>query len=214
MAVLQLCLTLAPRRLLRLQFEAPRSAAGRLTSAQRSPLKAAPGTTGRAGTTRTGRGSEAARASCCGERCAPCAARPKPLLLTRQGVPQAEACDQLGGFLVLQSVAGGTGAGLGAYLVEALRCVRFTLSRRIAQRLTHRRRDEYPAACVLSQCVWPYESGEVIVQNYNTLLTLATLLDAADGIIIAQNEALHTAAHKLLNIARHAALPMQLTAHR
>ena len=72
-------------------------------------------------------------------------------------------------------------------------------------------RDEYPAACVLSQCVWPYESGEVIVQNYNTLLTLATLLDAADGIIIAQNEALHTAAHKLLNVARHVALPAQPT---
>ncbi len=38
--------------------------------------------------------------------------------------PQAEACDQLGGFLLLQSMAGGTGAGLGTYLVEALRCVR------------------------------------------------------------------------------------------
>jgi hypothetical protein len=35
---------------------------------------------------------------------------------------QAEACDQLGGFLLLQSMAGGTGAGLGTYLVEALRC--------------------------------------------------------------------------------------------
>ena len=66
-----------------------------------------------------------------------------------------------------------------------------------------RLRDEYPAACVLSQCIWPYESGEVVVQNYNTLLTLATLLDAADGIIVVQNEALHAAANKLLNVARH-----------
>jgi hypothetical protein len=60
---------------------------------------------------------------------------------------------------------------------------------------------------VLSQCVWPYESGEVIVQNYNTLLTLATLLDAADGIIVVQNEALHAAANKLLNVARHGCAP-------
>jgi tubulin delta len=64
-------------------------------------------------------------------------------------------------------------------------------------------RDEYPAACVISQCVWPYETGEVIVQNYNTLLTLASLLDAADGIVLVQNEGLHAAANRLLNIARH-----------
>ena len=127
---------------------------------------------------------------------------------------QAEACDQLGGFLVLQSVAGGTGAGLGAYLVEALRCV-LLRNRGVSCSFSRRqRRDEYPAACVLSQCVWPYESGEVIVQNYNTLLTLATLLDAADGIIIVQNEALHTAAHKLLNVARHAVLLVHLSVCR
>ncbi len=64
--------------------------------------------------------------------------------------------------------------------------------------------EEYPSACVLSHCVWPYESGEVIVQNYNTLLTLATLLDAADGVLIVQNEALHDAAKTLLHIARRA----------
>ena len=42
------------------------------------------------------------------------------------------------------------------------------------------------------------------MQNYNTLLTLASLLDAADGIVLVQNEALHAAANRLLNIARHA----------
>lgn len=35
----------------------------------------------------------------------------------------------------------------------------------------------------------PYDSGEVIVQNYNTLLTLSHLLDATDGIILV-NQAL------------------------
>jgi tubulin delta len=55
---------------------------------------------------------------------------------------------------------------------------------------------------VLSHCVWPYDSGEVIVQNYNTLLTLSSLLDAADGIILVQNEALHAAAATLLKIPR------------
>ena len=123
---------------------------------------------------------------------------------------QAEACDQLGGFLLLQSMAGGTGAGLGTSLVEALRCVLRRCTAACAactrrRQLTHAapwRSDEYPAACVLSHCIWPYESGEVIVQNYNTLLTLSSLLDAADGVLVVQNEALHSVAHKLHNIAR------------
>ncbi len=76
--------------------------------------------------------------------------------------------------------------------------------------LTRAGSDEHPNACVLSHCVWPYESGEVIVQNYNTLLTLASLLDAADGVVLVQNEALHAAANKLMNIARRAApVPMR-----
>ena len=50
--------------------------------------------------------------------------------------------------------------------------------------------------------MWPYETGEVIVQNYNTLLTLATLLDAADGIMLVENEALHSAAIRQMQIAR------------
>eukprot|EP00955_Chlamydomonas_euryale_P042840 352427-Chlamydomonas_euryale.AAC.13 len=58
---------------------------------------------------------------------------------------EAEACDVLGGFALLQSMAGGTGAGLGTYVAEALR-------------------DEYRSAHVVNACVWPYESGEVIVQ--------------------------------------------------
>ena len=55
---------------------------------------------------------------------------------------------------------------------------------------------------MLSHCVWPYESGEVIVQNYNTLLTLDVLLQAVDGVFLVQNEAMHAAATLLMNIAR------------
>lgn len=58
---------------------------------------------------------------------------------------QVEACDVVSGFLLLQSMAGGTGAGLGTYIATALR-------------------DEYPVTHALNCCVWPYESGEVIVQ--------------------------------------------------
>ena len=33
----------------------------------------------------------------------------------------------------------------------------------------------------MNHCVWPYESGEVIVQAYNTLLTLSSLLDSSQN---------------------------------
>ncbi|KAG0584764.1 hypothetical protein KC19_3G232600 [Ceratodon purpureus] len=96
---------------------------------------------------------------------------------------EVEACDLFGGFLTAQSMAGGTGSGLGTYVTELLK-------------------DEYPSACVLSHCIWPFESGEVIVQNYNALLTLAKLQEFADGIIISQNESLSSICKKALGIPR------------
>lgn len=48
---------------------------------------------------------------------------------------QVERCDRFGGFLLLQSLAGGTGSGLGTYLAEQLR-------------------DEYPKHTMLNHCIW------------------------------------------------------------
>eukprot|EP00798_Chlamydomonas_sp_ICE-L_P011290 gene11290-18926_t len=96
---------------------------------------------------------------------------------------EVEVCDVLGGFMLLQSMAGGTGAGLGTYVAQALR-------------------DEYLSSNVVNCCIWPYESGEVIVQSYNTLFTLSRLADVSDGLILMENEALHRTAVKLYNIKR------------
>ncbi|GLC37998.1 hypothetical protein PLESTB_000447600 [Pleodorina starrii] len=96
---------------------------------------------------------------------------------------EVEAADSLTGFLLLQSMAGGTGAGLGTYVAQALR-------------------DDYHSAFITNCCVWPYESGEVIVQPYNTLFTLSHLSDLSDGIVLLENEALHRTCAKLMNIAR------------
>lgn len=96
---------------------------------------------------------------------------------------ETEACDHFGGFLLLQSMAGGTGAGLGAYVAEALR-------------------DDYAHAALLNHCVWPHESGEVIVQSYNTLLTASALLDVSDGVVVAQNDQLRLTCVKQLGIER------------
>ncbi len=62
-----------------------------------------------------------------------------------------------------------------------------------------------PDALLCSECLLhyrPYQSGEVIVQNYNSLLTLAHLAEISDGIILMENSALHTACQRLLNIQR------------
>ena len=57
---------------------------------------------------------------------------------------QVEAMDYFGGFQVLQSLAGGTGSGLGTHLVERLR-------------------DDYPRANLVNVAVWPYMTGEVVL---------------------------------------------------
>ncbi|RLM96791.1 hypothetical protein BBO99_00000121 [Phytophthora kernoviae] len=94
---------------------------------------------------------------------------------------EAERCDLLKGFLTLQSAAGGTGSGLGSYLTERLA-------------------DFYPAASLYNAVVWPYQSGEVIVQNYNAMLTMASLSNVAHGIFMLQNDAASLICQRLLGI--------------
>ncbi|CAG5117711.1 unnamed protein product [Candidula unifasciata] len=94
---------------------------------------------------------------------------------------EAEQCDRLGGFMNLLSLAGGTGSGVGAYVTESLR-------------------DEYPYSFILNQVVWPYNTGEVIVQNYNAMLTLSHIYDTADALVVMENDALHKICTQLLNI--------------
>jgi tubulin delta len=53
---------------------------------------------------------------------------------------------------------------------------------------------------LLNAVVWPYQSGEVIVQNYNAMLTMASLADVAHGIFMLQNDAASLICQKLLRI--------------
>lgn len=96
---------------------------------------------------------------------------------------EAERCDLVKGFLTLQSVAGGTGSGLGSLLTE-----------RVA--------DAFPSALLLNAAVWPHASGEVIVQNYNALLTMASLSEAVDGIVVLPNDSAHAICQRVLRIPR------------
>lgn len=92
---------------------------------------------------------------------------------------EVEKCDHFWGFLVVMSVAGGTGSGLGTYITNQLK-------------------ECYPNSVVINIVVWPYVSGEVIVQNYNALLTTANLYDSANAILVLQNDQLHRICSKLL----------------
>ncbi|XP_013394040.1 tubulin delta chain isoform X2 [Lingula anatina] len=94
---------------------------------------------------------------------------------------EVEKCDHFDGFLTLMSLAGGTGSGVGAYITQCLR-------------------DEYPHSFIMNQVVWPYNTGEVIVQNYNALLTLSQLYLYSDALLIMENDKIQKICSQLLNI--------------
>ncbi|KAJ4462126.1 putative Tubulin delta chain [Paratrimastix pyriformis] len=96
---------------------------------------------------------------------------------------EAEQCDRLSTFLLLQSLAGGTGSGVGTYLTEVLR-------------------DEYPNAILANQVAWPYGTGDVVVQTYNAAFTLAHLNQTSDAILTHQNDHLNSICTRLLHISQ------------
>lgn len=76
-----------------------------------------------------------------------------------------ERIDFCEGMLFFQSLAGGTGSGLGSFLLEILS-------------------EEYPELTKLNVCVAPHLTGEVILQSYNCALTISSLYKSTDGIIL------------------------------
>ncbi|XP_074079664.1 tubulin delta chain isoform X1 [Macrotis lagotis] len=94
---------------------------------------------------------------------------------------EVEKYDSLSGFSIIMSMAGGTGSGLGAFLTQNLR-------------------DAYPHSFIINQVIWPYGSGEVIVQNYNSVLTLSHLYRSSDALLVHENDVIHKICSKLMNI--------------
>ncbi|XP_030041737.1 tubulin delta chain [Microcaecilia unicolor] len=94
---------------------------------------------------------------------------------------EVEKCDRLSGFLTTMSLAGGTGSGLGTYVTQCLR-------------------EDYPNSFLLNQVIWPYSAGEVIVQNYNSVLTLSHLYQSSDALLVHENDTIHKICAQLMNI--------------
>uniref|UniRef100_A0A6I8P7N2 Tubulin delta chain n=1 Tax=Ornithorhynchus anatinus TaxID=9258 RepID=A0A6I8P7N2_ORNAN len=94
---------------------------------------------------------------------------------------EVEKCDRLGGFFTVMSMAGGTGSGLGAFTTQNIR-------------------DAYPNSFIMNHVIWPYGTGEVIVQNYNSVLTLSHLYRSSDALLVHENDAIHKICARLMNI--------------
>lgn len=69
------------------------------------------------------------------------------------------------GFMLLHSIAGGTGSGLGSYILE-------------------RMNDRFPKKLIQTYSVFPdTQSGDVVVNPYNSLLAMRRLTQNADSVV-------------------------------
>lgn len=84
----------------------------------------------------------------------------------------AEECDSLQTFLVTHSLGGGTGSGVGSYIINML--------------------DElYPEIYCFSACVFPSEeNNDVVTSPYNSILSTRQLIEHADCVLPIDNQAL------------------------
>lgn len=96
---------------------------------------------------------------------------------------EADNSDSLEGFMLLHSIAGGTGSGLGSNLLEKLN-------------------DRYPKKLIQTYSVFPSDGGEsdVVVQPYNSLLSLKRLAQNADSVVVLDNTALTRLVSDNLNV--------------
>lgn len=80
---------------------------------------------------------------------------------------EADGSDSLEGFILTHSIAGGTGSGLGSNLLEKLN-------------------DRFPKKIIQTYSVFPnqLETSDVVVQPYNSLLTLKRLVLNSDAVVI------------------------------
>ena len=93
---------------------------------------------------------------------------------------EVEVADALEGFIFTHSIAGGTGSGMGSLLIERLS-------------------DEYKKATTMAYSVFPGNESTVVVQPYNSILTLRRLSENADAVVVIDNSALASIVTKKLN---------------
>jgi tubulin gamma len=97
---------------------------------------------------------------------------------------EADMSESLEGFVLAHSIAGGTGSGMGSYLLEQLN-------------------DHFPKKLIQTYSVFPNQSSsqsDVVVQPYNSILTLKRLTINADAVVVLDNTALNAIAVERLRL--------------
>jgi len=94
---------------------------------------------------------------------------------------EADGSDSLEGFVLCHSIAGGTGSGMGSFLLEQLN-------------------DHYPKKLIQTYSVFP--ENMVVVQPYNAILTLKRLVLNADAVVVLDNTALFRISAERLHISQ------------
>ncbi|XP_055636817.1 tubulin beta chain-like [Toxorhynchites rutilus septentrionalis] len=95
-----------------------------------------------------------------------------------------EGCDCLQGFQLVHSIGGGTGSGLGSVLMENLK-------------------DEFPRKILNTFSVIPSPKvSEVVVEPYNAVFALNTMINNSDETFCLDNEALYDINASALRVAR------------
>lgn len=97
---------------------------------------------------------------------------------------EAEGADNFEGFLFCHSIAGGTGSGLGSLLLERLQ-------------------DRFPKKLTTTFSVFPNteDVSDVVVQPYNSILSMKRLTNHADATVLLDNAAINRIAAEKLHIA-------------
>ena len=96
---------------------------------------------------------------------------------------ELEEADVSPTLLVIHSIGGGTGSGLGTKMSEEIY-------------------DEFPDVSKMNLAVMPYHFGEVVVQHYNSVLCMSKVASVTDAVLLFENEIAHELCVNMRGIAR------------
>lgn len=99
---------------------------------------------------------------------------------------ECDKCENLSNFQLIHSVAGGTGSGVGSLLLELLS------DRYGTKKLIH------------TSSIFPSneKTSDVVVQPYNTVLTLKRLIEYSDSSLVFDNDCLNTIENSLFGVSQ------------
>eukprot|EP00002_Diphylleia_rotans_P019096 TRINITY_DN3697_c0_g1_i7.p1 TRINITY_DN3697_c0_g1~~TRINITY_DN3697_c0_g1_i7.p1 ORF type:complete len:382 (+),score=58.39 TRINITY_DN3697_c0_g1_i7:62-1207(+) len=83
----------------------------------------------------------------------------------------AEFCDCLQSFFLMHSLGGGTGSGVGTYILQMMQ-------------------DHFPSVYRFTTAVFPSADDDVITSPYNSILALSKLIEHSDCVLPVENQAL------------------------